>query len=201
MPAEVPSKERIPAAQRREMVLDAAAVEFGSRGYAGTTTDRIARAAGISQPYVVRMFGTKEELFLETVTRAQEDLRRTVQQVIAEVGKDDPQALVRAIGRTYVDLVTDRPLLRVLMQSFLTGTDPTIGPVARAGFLSFFRVLRDDAGFDPDRVREFLAQGMLINTVLALDLHRHDLDPDASAVLTCAFGDKAADIVAAGETA
>ncbi|MBN8883980.1 MAG: helix-turn-helix transcriptional regulator, partial [Salana multivorans] len=43
--------------ERRELVLSAAAEVFGERGYVGATTDAVARAAGVSQPYVVRMFG------------------------------------------------------------------------------------------------------------------------------------------------
>ena len=38
-------------------------------GYAGTSTDAVAREAGVSQPYVVRMFGTKLDLFLEVFVR------------------------------------------------------------------------------------------------------------------------------------
>ncbi len=55
---------RLTSDQRRESILEAATVVFGERGYHGATTDAIASAAGISQAYVVRMFGSKEELFI-----------------------------------------------------------------------------------------------------------------------------------------
>ena len=58
---------RLTPTDRREQILEAATVVFGERGYAGGTTDAIARAAGISQAYVVRMFGSKEDLFLAVV--------------------------------------------------------------------------------------------------------------------------------------
>jgi AcrR family transcriptional regulator len=42
-------------------VLNAAIVEFARAGYAGTSTEAIATRAGISQPYLFRLFGTKKE--------------------------------------------------------------------------------------------------------------------------------------------
>jgi AcrR family transcriptional regulator len=46
------------AAERREAVLAAALVAFAQGGLHGTSTEDIARAAGISQPYLFRLFGT-----------------------------------------------------------------------------------------------------------------------------------------------
>ena len=40
--------QRLPAAERREQMLNAASIVFGERGYAGTTTDAVAKAAGVS---------------------------------------------------------------------------------------------------------------------------------------------------------
>ena len=54
--------ERKTAEQRRDEILDAALVEFAERGLHGASTEAIARRAGISQPYVFRLFGTKKEL-------------------------------------------------------------------------------------------------------------------------------------------
>src|SRR6266536_6078 len=52
---------------RREEILGAAMEVFAQRGYEGASTDEIARLAGISQPYVFRLFGTKKELFTVTL--------------------------------------------------------------------------------------------------------------------------------------
>lgn len=51
-------------------MLEAASLVFGERGYEGTTTDAVARAAGVSQAYIVRMFGSKQALFTEVAQRA-----------------------------------------------------------------------------------------------------------------------------------
>ena len=46
--------QRLPAAERREQMLNAARIVFGERGYTGATTDAVAKAAGVSQAYIVR---------------------------------------------------------------------------------------------------------------------------------------------------
>jgi AcrR family transcriptional regulator len=152
---------------RRELVLEAATSAFGDHGYVGTTTDQVARAAGVSQPYVVRMFGTKEKLFLAVLERAIERLLTAFRAVLAEPSAAEPDLHVR-LGNAYVELLRDRGILLSLMHAFVLGSDPVVGAAARAGFLEVYRVLRDEAGFSPDEVREFLAHGMLINTMVGL---------------------------------
>src|SRR6202007_2708321 len=60
---------RMPAEQRRELVLGEAMAAFAAHGYAGTSTEEVARRAGISQPYLFRLFPTKKALFLALVER------------------------------------------------------------------------------------------------------------------------------------
>ncbi|MCW2759669.1 MAG: hypothetical protein JWO46_3415, partial [Nocardioidaceae bacterium] len=64
-----PVTTRMSAEDRRELVLQAAVRAFAHSGYAGTSTDAVAKEAGVSQPYVVRIFGTKLDLFLEVFDR------------------------------------------------------------------------------------------------------------------------------------
>jgi len=59
-----PARARMTASQRRETVLQAALVEFAARGADGASTKDIAQRAGISQPYLFRLFPTKKALFL-----------------------------------------------------------------------------------------------------------------------------------------
>ena len=60
---------RSTAAERRDAVLRAAQVAFARGGLHGTSTEEIAEAAGISQPYLFRLFGTKKKLFVASVER------------------------------------------------------------------------------------------------------------------------------------
>src|SRR5436853_1518416 len=96
--------ERKTAGERRDQILDAAIVEFAQRGLAGASTEEIAKAAGISQPYIFRLFGTKKELFKAAVARC---LRETLEvfQRAAE-GKRGEEAL-HAMGDAYRTLLED----------------------------------------------------------------------------------------------
>ncbi|WP_223695114.1 TetR/AcrR family transcriptional regulator [Leifsonia poae] len=185
--------ERIPAGERREQILAAASLVFGERGYFGATTDQIAKAAGISQPYVVRMFGSKETLFVEVLARALDKVlvafRGTVDGWKSDGSPDDE--IARRIGTAYVNLIEDRGILLSLMQSFSMGHDPMIGAKARDGFIAIYRLLRDEAGFEPEQVRAFLAEGMLLNTLLGLRLpEQYGLDEAATELLECTFQSK-----------
>src|SRR5215472_2732895 len=63
-------RQRVPAAERRDALIDAAVHEFAHGGLHGTPVDRIARQVGVAQPYVFSLFGSKKELFLAAVARA-----------------------------------------------------------------------------------------------------------------------------------
>src|SRR5215212_10427810 len=107
-------QQRKSAEERRDEILDAALVEFAQRGLHGASTDEIAKRAGISQPYVFRLFGSKKDLFTATVARC---LRETLElfQRAAE-GKRGVEAL-HAMGSAYEQLLADRTRLRAQMQA------------------------------------------------------------------------------------
>src|SRR6478736_4486635 len=80
--------KRLSSEERRRQILVAALAVFGARGYEGATTDEVARAAGVSQPYVVRLFGSKENLFLAAIEDA---LARMLAGFRAALADDSPQ--------------------------------------------------------------------------------------------------------------
>src|SRR5947209_1098726 len=117
---------------RREEILDAALVVFAQRGLHGASTEEIARRAGISQPYVFRLFGTKKELYTAVVARCFRQTLETFQR--AAEGKRGEEAL-QAIGVAYgVLLESDRVYLRAQMQAYAACDDPEICAVVRGGF-------------------------------------------------------------------
>src|ERR671937_1962612 len=119
---------RLTAAERRDDVLDAALVEFAERGLEGTSTEDIARRAGISQPYLFRLFGTKKELFKATVARCFRETLEIFQR--AAQGKRGEEAL-HAMGDAYVRLLSDRTYLRSQMQAYAACEDAEICEVVR----------------------------------------------------------------------
>ena len=105
--------------------------------------DEIARLAGISQPYVFRLFGTKKELYMAVVARC---FRQTLEifQRAAE-GKRGEDALA-AIGLAYGELLqSDRIYLRAQMQAYAACEDPEICAVVRHGYGV---LLLDARGYD-----------------------------------------------------
>jgi AcrR family transcriptional regulator len=158
---------RLSSDERRAQILAAALAVFGAKGYVGTTTDDIARAASVSQPYVVRLFGTKEKLFLEVLEGTVTDLLRAFRGALAV---DDGRDAQSRMGEAYVGLLRERGLHQTLSHAFLLGAHPVIGPAARRGFRRVWDFVREEAGFDIESARLFLAEGMLINTMIGLRL-------------------------------
>src|SRR5438477_4861423 len=122
---------RLSAAERKDDLLVAAMIEFAERGLEGTSTEDIARVAGISQPYLFRLFGTKKELFKAAVARCFRETLEIFQR--AAEGKRGEEAL-HAMGEAYIQLLSDRTRLRAQMQSYAACEDPEICHVVRNGY-------------------------------------------------------------------
>jgi AcrR family transcriptional regulator len=159
------------ADERREEILAAALEEFGEHGLHGTSTDNIARRAGVSQPYVFRLFGTKKELYVEVVRRCLRDTLELFQQ--ASAGKRGEEAL-DAIGKAYVDLLKDRTRLRLQMQAYADCDDPEVRAVVREGYGHLVEHVECLTSGDAERVRDFFAFGMLLNVFASMDLLNQD---------------------------
>lgn len=188
--AMAPPPARLSSGDRREQILEAASIVFAERGYAGGTTDAVAKEAGISQAYVVRMFGSKEQLFVEVARRASDRVIVGFRAAIADFdgseSEDDKQAI---LGSVYSELVADRGILLVLMHLFTLGHDPVFGPISRSCFLDIYRIIRDEAGLPPEVSTEFVARGMLMNVILAMRMPDVlEDEPDAVEMLTCCAG-------------
>ncbi|MEI5672168.1 MULTISPECIES: TetR/AcrR family transcriptional regulator [unclassified Nocardioides] len=181
---------RMSADDRRELVLQAATRAFAQGGYAGTSTDKVAREAGVSQPYVVRIFGTKLELFLEVFERSTLRIRDAFAEVVDDPTFDPTAEDARErLGLAYTALLADRDLLQVMMHGFSSGGHEEIARSARACMARIFETVRR-TGWSDDDVRDFVAHGMLINVMIAMRAPEHvDEDPQIAALAACAFGD------------
>jgi AcrR family transcriptional regulator len=70
----VEERRRLPLAERRELITEAAGRLFGERGYDGTRLDDIAAAAGVTKPVLYRHFDSKRDLYLALLARHRDDL-------------------------------------------------------------------------------------------------------------------------------
>jgi AcrR family transcriptional regulator len=156
------------AAERRESILDAALIEFAERGLEGTSTENIARRAGISQPYLFRLFGTKKELFKATVSRCFRETLEVFQR--AAEGKRGEEAL-KAMGDAYVEnLLSDRTRLRAQMQAYAACDDQEICELVRNGYGDLVAYVERVSGLPAEDVSRFFSIGMLLNVFASMNL-------------------------------
>ena len=102
------SPRRHSADERRELVLQAARREFAALGLGGATGEGLSYRAGISHPYLLRLFGSKRELFLEVVDRLFDDLvtaARADASLRDALGEDGPALLLQCVAACGVDEV------------------------------------------------------------------------------------------------
>jgi AcrR family transcriptional regulator len=157
------------AAERREAIVVAATEEFAVAGLHGTAVDRIAARAGITQPYVFRLFGTKKELFLAVVERAFACTREIFARAAAASGPGD--GVLKAMGAAYADeFLADRTMLLAQMQAYAASDDPEVRDVVRRGFRGLYEFVERASGASAEEISSFFAVGMLLNVSAALDL-------------------------------
>jgi AcrR family transcriptional regulator len=69
-----PERTRLPVAERRALIVEAAGRMFGERGYDATRLDEVAAAAGVTKPILYRHFDSKQALYLALLERHRDDL-------------------------------------------------------------------------------------------------------------------------------
>jgi AcrR family transcriptional regulator len=161
------TQTRKSAEVRREEIIEAARAEFAVGGLHGTSTEDIARRAGVSQPYVFRLFGTKKELFLETVRRGFRDVLGIFHKATAANPDGD---VFLSMGHAYGDARRDRTSLMFQMQAYAACEDPDVRKVVREEFAAIYKFVESVSDGDDESVQQFFKTGMLINVAAAMDL-------------------------------
>ena len=171
----MPATSRIlsTADERRESVLQAAERIFARRGLHGTPTMEIAKAAGISQAYLFRLFPTKAELYIALVRRCNDRIHGVFVEAAA-AAKAAGEDILPAMGRAYVGLLADRELLLGQLHAFAACDDEAVRDEMRRGFARLVDLVERESGAEPERVREFFAHGMLLNVLAAMRAEESD---------------------------
>jgi AcrR family transcriptional regulator len=162
--------QRLTADERRDSVIAAATVEFAASGYAGTSTQAIARRVGVSQPYLFQLFATKEELFLATVRACFEGTRTAFEESggAARAAGASPTEILEAMGHTYMALLADRDKLRLQLQAYAACGDPAVQAVVHAEWQSLYDTVTSVSGADEVRIHQWFAEGMLLNVAASI---------------------------------
>jgi AcrR family transcriptional regulator len=154
------------AEERREAVLDAATHEFAVKGFHGASTEAIARAAGISQPYLFRLFGSKKELYLAAYARCEGHLYDAFVQ--AAKGKTGEAAL-HAMGEAYMEFAQVGDRLMLMLKTW-SSDDPDVRRVSRSGWRNIVDLAEQASKESPEVVARFFASGMLITILMSMGL-------------------------------
>src|SRR4051794_21258499 len=148
------------AEERRDEITEIALRHFAEGGYHGTSTEAIASEAGISQPYLFRLFRTKRELFLACAGSCYAQ----VGEGFAGAAAPDPaRPPLDVMGEAYeAQLLPNRHALLFQMQGYATN-EPEIRACVRAGFAGLVHEVSELAGVTPEETWDFFAYGMLLN--------------------------------------
>lgn len=168
MPSVAGTANRLSAQERREAVLDAAVHEFAQAGYHAASTTAIARRAGISQPYIYALFPNKKALFIAVQERVSERIRRAFLEAAREASSREDR--IERMGEAYHRLLDDRDHLLTQLHGFAAAGDPEIREPVAACFRETFDAIAELIEGTRDEARAFVAMGMYLNIVRALDL-------------------------------
>ena len=155
------------AEQRREEVLDAARIEFARHGLHGASTEKIARVAGISQPYLFKLFGSKKELFLAVNDAC---FARTLDVFREAASGQAGERALQAIGDAYIGLIeSDRTMLQGQLQSYAASVeDDDVRESTSRGYGRLVDYVETVSGADRQAISKFFATGMLLNVLAAM---------------------------------
>lgn len=147
--------------------MEAAERVFAVRGLHGTPTLEIAKAAGISQAYLFRLYPTKAALFEALTEHCNERVYRTFEDA-TRTARTTGEDVLEAMGQAYAELLADRTLLLNQMHALAACDDPAIREQMRASFAALVELVERESGAGPEQVRQFFAQGMLLNVLAAM---------------------------------
>ena len=126
--------------ERKRQLLTHAKQLFVTLGYQNTTTEKIAGAAGVSEPVLYRHFESKKALFLEVL---QEIRQATLERSQSEAaGLVDPLAKLHAIMDRYLGSTREHALeFRIMHRTLMETEDAEIVSLLRAFYLDSERLL------------------------------------------------------------
>ena len=159
---------RISSEERRDQLIDAAVTEFAATGFHATSTTAIAKRAGISQPYVYALFPNKHELFLAANLRVVDRIRTAFAD--AARGLPTPEERLDAMGHAYMELLENREEIMFQHQANAAAGDPALREPVRREFMRLFDDVGRLSGASEEDVWMFMAKGLMLNVVAALDL-------------------------------
>ena len=162
------TRTRSSSEERRKQLIDAAVTEFAANGFHATSTTAIAKRAGISQPYVYALFPNKHDLFLAANAEVKERIRGAFAE--AARGLETAEERLHSMGGAYIELLENREEIMFQHQANAAAGDPELRDPIRREFIRLFDDIVQLSGAGEEEVWNFIAHGMMLNVIAALDL-------------------------------
>lgn len=121
---------RLPAAERKAALTDAALTVFAAVGYQAATMDTVAAHAGVTKPVLYQHFSSKHDLFLDLLESVANRMRAAVFEAVADT-TSPRQQVERGFG-AYFGFVSDHPDEFRLLFGEGVRSDPTFAAVVRS---------------------------------------------------------------------
>jgi AcrR family transcriptional regulator len=190
-----PPGRRLTADARRRQLFDVALRLFAKRGYAATTMDDIAEAAGVTKPLVYQHFESKRALYLELMDVFSGELVNRIVTATADAG--GPRQQVELGFAAYFELMVGNEQAFRLLYGRDAPDDPELGAALRRVEDTIAEAIDPliDAGLDPEH-RLLLAHAVVGMAEGAsrhwLDAHLTESPPDDSSAVDVCQADEAA---------
>ncbi|MGD0311170.1 MAG: TetR/AcrR family transcriptional regulator [Acidimicrobiales bacterium] len=168
----MPSGRRLTADARRRQLFDVALSLFSEHGYAATTMDDIAEAAGVTKPLVYQHFESKRALYLELMDVVSRELVTGIVKATANAG--GPRQQVEMGFAAYFEMMVANEQAFRLLYGRDAPDDTELGAALRRVEETLAEVIGSliDAGLDPEH-RLLLAHAVV---GMAEGASRHWLD-------------------------
>jgi AcrR family transcriptional regulator len=151
---------RLPAAERRQQLIEIALMMFAERGMHGTSMDDIADAAGVTKPVLYQHFASKRALFLELLDDVGRHLLRAITE--ATTAAASPRQQVERGLTAYFQFVADHHASFVLLFGDGSRRDEEFAEAVNRveETIAEFVAALIDAGLDDDH-RQLLAHAIV----------------------------------------
>jgi len=156
---------RMAMEDRRELVLREAIPVFARYGFEGATTAEIAKRAGVTQPYIFKLFESKKALFVAVCER---NMGTTQRQMSDSAGGKTGHEALAAMGTAYLErMEKDRDSLLLQMQQYAACWDDDVQRAVRHCMQAMWDMVVDRTGVPVTEVAMFFAKGMMCNVIAA----------------------------------
>lgn len=165
---------RSTADARRPVVIAQAIDRFADGGWGGTTIADVASSAEISTAYVLKLYPTKEALFLAAFDACIDRIVATISD--AATGATSPADALDRMGGAYAHLIANRSVLMMQVHAQSAASVPAIGAALRAGLGRVIDTVSSRSGADAAAVQRFMAWGQLCHLIVTAGVEQVDAD-------------------------